>query len=111
MKLRHVVENFEGHLTKSDKRLVEALLSDLGASAFLSSVQLADRVGVHPSTVVRLAKKLGFSGFPDLRAKIRQEAVNHTSAKRVKKRLQKMGADSILQSLQQSSGCLQVYSN
>jgi DNA-binding MurR/RpiR family transcriptional regulator len=41
-------------------------------AAFNTASELAQRVGVHPATVVRLAQALGYRGFPEF-----QEAVRH----------------------------------
>jgi DNA-binding MurR/RpiR family transcriptional regulator len=40
-------------------------------SAFATATEIADRAGTHAATVVRLAQRLGHSGFPDLQRSIR----------------------------------------
>lgn len=58
-----------------DKAL--AVLADMinrpGAAAVESITSLAERNGVDPSTLTRLGKKLGFSGFSDLQAVFRRQ--------------------------------------
>ena len=77
--LQNIVESFDGKLTQVDRRLLNIILSQPTDSAFLSGTDLADRVGVHPSSTVRLARKLGFSGYPQLREKIREAFTNTTT--------------------------------
>lgn len=64
------VEEFGGELTANDQRIVGEILADPTGTAFMSAESLAGRVGVHAASVVRLAKKLGFSGYPQLRASL-----------------------------------------
>ncbi len=52
-------------------------LLDTPADAAVSSIsELAERLDVNPSTLTRLAKTLGFSGFPALQALFRAELTN-----------------------------------
>ena len=67
MSFRSQVESFGGRLTESDQRLVATVLADPTAAAFLSAEQLGGRAGVHAATVVRLAQKLGFDGYAEMR--------------------------------------------
>lgn len=99
MTIRETIEQFEGRLTRADQRLIQVLLAVPGEGAFLSSITLAERAGVHPTTAVRLAKKLGFSGYPELRAKLQEEIFVDNGAARMQRRLETMAGGSILQSL------------
>src|SRR6185436_13860873 len=36
----------------------------------LSAAQLAERAAIHESTVIRFAQKLGYAGYPELRADV-----------------------------------------
>jgi DNA-binding MurR/RpiR family transcriptional regulator len=40
-------------------------------TAFATAGEIAERAGTHAATVVRLAQRLGFSGFPDLQRTVR----------------------------------------
>lgn len=73
MVLRAAVEQHRGRLSVSDERLIQRLLSDPASAAFLSAAELAKRAGVHEATAVRLAKKLGYRGYPQLRADLQGE--------------------------------------
>lgn len=59
-------------LTHSQKRIAEAIVEDPEFVAFATVDKLADRLDVAPSTVVRFAYKIGFSGYPDLQERIRR---------------------------------------
>lgn len=99
MTIRDIIEQFEGRLTRSDHKLIRILLANPGEGAFLTSIDVAERAKVHPTTAVRLARKLGFKGYPELRSALREEFVASSGAERVTKRLAKMADGSILQSL------------
>ena len=71
--LNEVVETFEGRLTASDRAILSTIISDPSGAVYLSAAQLAEKAQVHASTVVRLANKLGFNGYPELRARVRLE--------------------------------------
>lgn len=51
----------------SEQRVAEAILSAETEVADLSTVQLAQRAGTSPATVVRACKNMGFSGFQHVR--------------------------------------------
>jgi len=67
----HVTERLEGAYAGLSPRLQQAARYMLDAPdevAFHSLRQLAGRAGVHPSTLVRLARQLGYPGYADFRA-------------------------------------------
>ncbi len=53
-------------LTAQEQRLAAHLVEHLDTWAYASSSQIAQVVGVHRSTIVRFAQKLGFEGYPEL---------------------------------------------
>ncbi len=69
-------------LTKSEKRIARYLLRNTDEVAFMAAAELADRLGLSEATVVRFARSLDFSGFPEMRtacqASFRQR-VTHAS--------------------------------
>ncbi len=98
--LQHIIETFSGKLTSVDQRLLNMILGQPTVSAFLSGADLSKRVGVHPSATVRLAHKLGFSGYPELRNKIREEVTHRSTPDiRMRRRLEHLGSESVLQGL------------
>jgi DNA-binding MurR/RpiR family transcriptional regulator len=58
-------------LTRSQRILMEFILSHEDESVFLNIEDLAARVDVSVATVVRLSKALGFKGFPEFRKELR----------------------------------------
>ncbi|EKF20551.1 MurR/RpiR family transcriptional regulator [Nitratireductor pacificus] len=68
------LEAFDGKLTTADRTLISIILNDPEAALYRSASELAGIAKVHASTVVRLANKLGFDGYPDLQSRLRQDA-------------------------------------
>jgi DNA-binding MurR/RpiR family transcriptional regulator len=60
-------------LTPSEARIAQVLLADYPISGLGTATSLARKAGVSDPTVVRLAVKLGFAGFPDFQAKLLAE--------------------------------------
>ena len=58
-----LINSFEGKLTDADQELIHIILGEPSEAVYLSSAELASKAAVHASTVVRLARKLGFDGF------------------------------------------------
>lgn len=62
----------ETKLSPRQQTLIAYIEHNPKFAAFNTASELAQRVGVHPATVVRLAQMLGYRGFPEF-----QEAVRH----------------------------------
>jgi DNA-binding MurR/RpiR family transcriptional regulator len=60
-------------LTKAERRVAAVVADDPEAVAFGTVADVARRAGASGATVVRLAAKLGFEGFVDLQAAVRDE--------------------------------------
>ncbi len=60
-------------LTPSERKVAAIVLSDPEAVAFGTVADLARRAGISGATVVRLAAKLGYDGFPGLQGAVREE--------------------------------------
>jgi DNA-binding MurR/RpiR family transcriptional regulator len=58
-------------LSPAQRRIARYLLEHPDETAFLSTVDLAERVGVSQASVTRFAFALGFDGFPEFRAALR----------------------------------------
>ena len=100
MTLQEIIAAHEHSLSASDRRLIEVLQRDPGESAFMSAAKLGDRAGVHAATVVRLAKKLGFSGFPALQDKLQSALLSRADpAQRLQKSLQRIQSGDIIAEL------------
>jgi DNA-binding MurR/RpiR family transcriptional regulator len=103
MTLQQVVEQYDGQLTNADRKVVEELLANPRQGAFLSLPELASRAAVHPTSAVRLAKKLGYSGYPELRSQLQAELLDvPPPAERVRERLAHMSSGAILSALVES---------
>jgi len=59
------------HLTRSQRKLLEYILSHDDESIFLNVGDLAKKVDISEATVVRLSKALGFKGFPEFQKELR----------------------------------------
>lgn len=64
MSIRDLLLHGESALTPSEEKIVQVLLTDYPTAGLGSATSLARRAGVSDPTVVRLAMKLGFEGFP-----------------------------------------------
>jgi len=51
-------------LTKSEKKLAEYILKNLEEVKEINTYELAEKSGTSQATIIRFAKKLGYSGFP-----------------------------------------------
>ncbi|MEC9266445.1 MAG: MurR/RpiR family transcriptional regulator [Pseudomonadota bacterium] len=60
-------------LTRAERQLANALLENYPVLGLNSIAAVADASGVSMPTVARMAKKLGFDGFPELKDKLRSE--------------------------------------
>ena len=60
-------------LTRAERKLANVLLDNCPVSGMTSITRLAELAEVSPPSVVRMAQKLGFTGFPDLQNALRDE--------------------------------------
>ena len=73
MFLSDLIANAGDRLTRTERRIAEAVLEDPTLLAFGRVSDLADRVGTSRPSVVRFATKLGFEGYSDLQGQVRQD--------------------------------------
>ncbi|MGK5683044.1 MurR/RpiR family transcriptional regulator [Actinoplanes sp. URMC 104] len=59
-------------LSPTQRQIVQRMLGLFPDVAFLSTIEIAERAGVSQPTVTRLATALGFAGFPEFRAALRE---------------------------------------
>jgi LacI family transcriptional regulator len=67
-----ILDAAQDNLGKGGRRLANFFIANLGATALLSSSEVAQRCGVNASSVVRLAQSLGFSGYREFQAVLQQ---------------------------------------
>lgn len=78
-------------LTEADQRLIGVLMENSAEAAFLSATQLAERVNVHEAAATRLAQKLGYKGYPEMRAELQRGLMeSHDAANRIRRSLEKV---------------------
>lgn len=73
MSLRDLLLKSGLSLTPSEEKIVQVLLADYPTAGLGTATGLARRAGVSDPTVVRLAMKLGFRGYPDFQSKLLAE--------------------------------------
>ncbi len=95
-----VVQTRADSLTPSERRLVTSVLTQPRAAALGTVTDLAREAGVHEATVSRLARKLGFEGFPAFRAALREEFLpSEETATRLQRTLQSSAGGGVLTTL------------
>ena len=60
-------------LTAAERQLAAVILQDYPVAGLGTITSLAESAGVSTPTVIRMARKLGFEGFPDMQASLRGE--------------------------------------
>lgn len=97
MILQELLDRNSDRLTRADQKLASVLLAHPRDSVFLSTNEIAERAAVHPASAVRLARKLGFAGYPALRSALQTELFNETAAaERVRQRIEHLGKGEVL---------------
>jgi DNA-binding MurR/RpiR family transcriptional regulator len=67
-------------LSPTQRQIVQRMLGLFPDVAFLSTSDIAEQAGVSQPTVTRLATALGFAGFPEFRAALREVVLGLTPA-------------------------------
>ncbi|KQQ18948.1 MurR/RpiR family transcriptional regulator [Rathayibacter caricis DSM 15933] len=76
---KSVVASNTRQISPSERRVMNVLLSATNASE-ITAAEIASRSQTHESTVVRLAQKLGYRGYPDLRADLQRDEGSHVES-------------------------------
>lgn len=85
-------------LTDAEERIGTILLSNPREAPLLTAAQLAERAGVHESTVIRFAQKLGYSGYLALRSDLAKDSMHRdTLTMRVQERGDHLSFDYVIQ--------------
>lgn len=72
-------------LTASERRVCEVLLDDYPMAGMQSVTKFAELACVSTPTVIRMARKLGFEGFPELQNALRDEVADRIKAPALKR--------------------------
>jgi DNA-binding MurR/RpiR family transcriptional regulator len=98
--LRERIDAYSGRLTPSDRAVLDVLLSHPAESAFLAADRVTARANVHVAAATRLAKKLGYPGYPGLRESLQSELLAGVgAADRIRNTLAHADPDDVLASL------------
>lgn len=68
-----LLQNNADNLTRAERQLSQSILVNYPVSGLGSITAVAKNAGVSTPTVARLVKKIGFSGFPEFQAALRNE--------------------------------------
>lgn len=71
--VKQLIQESLGDLTRSERQLANVLQQDYPMAGLQSITKLATAAGVSTPTVIRMARKLGFDGFPMLQKALRDE--------------------------------------
>lgn len=73
MSIREKIEAVSAGLTRSERKLVTALLSDYPYAGLLSIQELAERAEVSPPSISRFVTKVGLAGYADMQKRLLAE--------------------------------------
>jgi len=86
-------------LGPKSERVLHLLATQAEFTSFASASAVAGRAGVDAATVVRTARALGFSGWPDLRLELRNRYLSSLRANEVLNEHEDVASDPILHAL------------
>jgi DNA-binding MurR/RpiR family transcriptional regulator len=73
--LGDLISRNSSRLTPADTRLLDVLMQDPIRAAMENGTAVSSRAGVHPASAVRLARRLGFAGYPEFRSFIQANLI------------------------------------
>ncbi len=73
MKYINIIESFYPSLSKQEKKIANYMFEEKGKVIYKSLQEIAEKINVGEATIVRFVKKIGFSGFQDLKLQIAKE--------------------------------------
>ena len=90
-------------LSKGQKRIAGYILENYDKAAYITAQILGETVGVSESTVVRFATELGFEGYPQLQAQIRETVrVRLTTVQRMEAANDRISDENVLTTILQN---------
>nr|WP_321457810.1 MurR/RpiR family transcriptional regulator [uncultured Cohaesibacter sp.] len=102
--LGDLIKQNSAKLTEADTRILDVLMRDPVRAAMENGKEVSSRAGVHPTSAVRLARRLGFKGYPEFRSFLQTNLIErgddfqHASA-RIAARLVKAEESGLLASI------------
>jgi DNA-binding MurR/RpiR family transcriptional regulator len=102
--LSDLISRHSTRLTDADTRLLDVLIQDPIRAALENGKDVSSRAGVHPASAVRLARRLGFKGYPEFRSFLQSSLTEggndfESPAARMAARLVKAESDGLLASV------------
>ncbi|SNS84323.1 MurR/RpiR family transcriptional regulator [Tropicimonas sediminicola] len=102
--LGDLITRHSDQLTEADTRILDVMVRDPIRAAMENGKEVSFRAGVHPASAVRLARRLGFKGYPEFRAFLQQRLVEGNGefedpTARIAARLAKAGESGLLASV------------
>jgi DNA-binding MurR/RpiR family transcriptional regulator len=86
------IQKFFPYLSANRKKIAEYISSDGTTASFAGLRELATKIGVSESSIVRFAQDLGYSGYPELRLHLQDEVKKKLgSAERMRRTLSSVG--------------------
>lgn len=94
-------------LTKKEKIIAEFILDNFAEACFITSTDIANRLNVSDSSVIRFTRTLGYTGFMDFQKSIRKAYTEHINsvsssitipAERLKKSIEQLDKGSVIES-------------
>ena len=90
-------------LSKGQKRIAGYILENYDKAAYMTAQTLGETVGVSESTVVRFATELGFEGYPQLQAQVRETVrVRLTTVQRIEATNDRISDENVLATILQN---------
>jgi DNA-binding MurR/RpiR family transcriptional regulator len=80
MRLEETARQLQHELSPAERRTLNLLLEDPKEGSQLAAADVASRLGVHETTVLRLAKSLGYPGYRQLREDLTALALSQVSS-------------------------------
>jgi len=77
--ITNILEKSFNKFTPTQKSLANYILSNKDEASFLTADEMAAKIKTTPSTVVRFAKEIGYSGYPELQKDLQMLVMNKIS--------------------------------
>ncbi len=94
----YMIRSEMGSMSKGQKRISEYILDHYEKAAYMTASKLGEAAGVSESTVVRYASELGYEGYPEFLAALRESVRSMlTSVQRIEMTDEMIGDDDVLE--------------
>ncbi len=94
----YMIRSGMGSMSKGQKRISEYILAHYEKAAYMTASKLGEAAGVSESTVVRYAGELGYEGYPEFLAALRESVRSMlTSVQRIEMTDEMIGDNDVLE--------------